>query len=211
MVTLDFYQKLARQLELYLIQKANFVLPVAGYDLIVLLPVNAYSYDEKRTLLVSAASLDNVPLKTGLLGVLTKLRDGLSFEEYSSIFNVDIIESSAQVVQQLNASRLNPQFTDGDFEAPIQRIGGVTNQMITVIRSTVLNRLVPGEALSINLIDGSTMHGVIKHIKPLRDDAEVFVQTSDGLSSCLFTNLKELYHPARATAFIAAPAGNGAS
>lgn len=201
MVAIDFHLKLTRQLELYLLQQANFQLPVAGYALIALLPVNADSYDDNRTLLVSAASLDALPRRAALHGLLTQLLSGLSFEEYSSIFNVEIIDSKADIVAKLSASQLYPHLTDGEFEVSIQRIGGVTNQLITVIRSRILAYLSTNESWTFELTDGSKILGEIRQIVPLEQDATVIVRTANGTHHINFADVKELRRPDQAVRF----------
>ena len=193
MVALDFYQKLTRHLELYLMQQANFKLPVKGYDLIALLPVSPdYMYDEKHTLLVSASQLNNISRRTGIYGLLSNLRSGLLAEDYSTIFNVDLIETNSNLVKRVNAHFA--QSEDRIYELPISFIGGVTNQSITVIKSTVLPQLQHQESYEIGLTYAGSFQGKLESIDPMEHDAGLLFSTPEGQRYCTFTDIERLKH-----------------
>ena len=191
MVTVDFYQKLARRLELYLLRQANYQLPIKGYDLILLLPIAPDSWDDKKTLLVSAEALATVPRWDATHEILLSLRQGLTDEEYLSIYNVDLIESSAYVVQQIK--RYMARREDGEIEAPISLIGGVTNQTVTVIKSTILEQLqLGGRYLAEPNYGHGEITGVLTNIEPEQDDIWLHFDTVDGERTCTYTDLVSL-------------------
>ena len=191
MVTIDFSQKLVRCLELYLLKRANFKLPVRGYDLILLLPIAPDSWSEKRTLLVSASDLLAVPRWDATYELLAALRAGLSDDEYLFISNVDLIEPSACVVQQVKRYVANRE--EGEVDAPISLIGGVTNQIITAINSTVLDELALSRSYDVALADG-VISGELTALRPNDNasDAELSFSTASGPATCLFSSIVRL-------------------
>ena len=188
MVTVDFYQKLARRLELYLLRLANYQLPMNGFDLILLLPIAPDSWDDKKTLLVSAKALATVPRWDATYEILSLLRQGLNDEEYLSIYNVDLIEPSAYIVQQVK--RYVDRREDGEIDAPISLIGGVTNQTITAIKSTILEQLqIGGRYLAEPVYGHGEIIGVLTKIEPVQDDVWLRFDTVDGERTCTYTDL----------------------
>lgn len=189
MVTVDFSQKLVRQLELYLLQQANYVLPINGYDLILLLPIAPDSWSDKRTLLLSSLVLSKATRWDATYAILSLLRQGLTQEEYLSIYNVDLIEPTAYTVQQIK--RYIARREDGEIEAPISLIGGVTNQIVTAIKSTILEKLALGQAYQVELLE-ATFDGQLVSIGPQHDDVVMVFDTETGRRSCLFSELVQL-------------------
>lgn len=189
MVTVDFYQKLTRRLELFLLHQASYQLPTHGFDLILLLPIAPDSWDDKKTLLVSADALTNIPRWDATYAILSSLRQGLSDEDYLSIYNVDLIEPSAYLVQQIK--RYMARREDGEAEIPISLIGGATNQTITAIKSTVLEQLQVGRHYRVELTHGEVA-GVLTKIEPEQHDVWLHFAAADGEKTCAYSDLVSL-------------------
>ena len=160
MVTIDFSCKLIRSLEAHLLKLGQYQLPTAGYDLVMLLPIAPNDWSGYRALLVSAAAFAGDARWGTTRDLLGALRESMTDDEYISIYNVDVIEPTAEVVQQVRRY-LSRQDADGEYDAPISLIGGVTNQTVTLIKSTVLPKLVPGQQRSVSLLSGESFRGTL--------------------------------------------------
>lgn len=189
MVTLDFSQKVVRRLELYLLELAAYQLPVAGYDLIMLLPVAPDFWNDQRTLLVSAPAFVDKPLLEVLGGLIGTLRGGLNDEEYLTIYNVDVIDPAEAVVQRVQQYLKKRE--EGETEASVSLIGGTTNQTLTAIKSTVLEKLTLGQAYRVELLE-ATFDGQLVSIGPQSNDAVMVFDTETGHRNCLFSELVQL-------------------
>lgn len=192
MVTINFSQKLVRHLELYLWQANDFKLPASGYDLVLLLPISPDSWSDKQTLLLSASSLFRQSRWDTTYGVLKTLRAGLGDEDYLSIFNVDIIEPDAYVVQQVKRYVAN-QF-DGEISAPISLIGGTTNQLITIIKSTILDSLKLNRTFKVKTLD-TIFNGELQAIIPINNsniNVRFRFKTQSGEQECLYSDIEWL-------------------
>ncbi|RZK22346.1 MAG: hypothetical protein EOO56_08870 [Hymenobacter sp.] len=192
MVTVNFSHKLIRHLELYLWQANNFKLPASGYDLVLLLPVSPDIWSDKQTLLLSASSLFRQSRWDTTYGILKTLRASLNDEDYLSIFNVDIIEPDAYIVQQVKRYTAN-QF-DGEINAPISLIGGVTNQSITAIKSTTLDKLKLNCSYSIRTLNNN-FSGILQSIIPIGNntvDVQLHFKIQKGEYDCLYSDIEQL-------------------
>lgn len=193
MVTTDFSQKLTRHLELYLWQLNGFSLPVCGYDLLLLLPISPDSWSDKRTLLLSSSALFKQSRWETTHGILAALRNSLEEDEYLSLFNVDLIEPTAYVVQQVK--RYVKSRADGEIEAPISLIGGVTNQFITAIKSTVLDKLALNQSYEVKLLHEAAFEGEITSLSPLNNDhsdVQLVCRAAGKERSFLYSALEQL-------------------
>lgn len=190
MVTIDFSQKLVRRLEIHLLSLADYQLPIKGYDLILLLPIAPDSWSEKRTLLLSAASLLAAPRWDATYGVLSALRAGLDDEEYLSIYNVDLIEPSAFAVQRVKHYLADRE--DGESEAPIALIGGVTNQTVTAVKSTVLEKLVFQQNYEVTLGDARVFRGKFLKFLPTDQDVSLVFDADGDQRECFYSEISRL-------------------
>ena len=203
MVTIDFSCKLIRSLEAHLLKLGQYQLPAPGYDLVMLLPIAPNDWSGYRTLLVSAAAFSDDGRWDNTRGLLGALRESLTDDEYISIYNVDVIEPTAEVVQQAHRY-LSRQEADGEYDAPISLIGGVTNQSITLIKSTVLPKLVPGQQRVVGLLDGETFQGALVKAAEHENRARLLFHTSEGERWVDFADVKELRLSDRAVRFTTA-------
>lgn len=189
MVATDFSQKVVRRLEFYLLELAAYQLPVSGYDLIMLLPIEPDNWSSKRTLLVSAKALAGKPRSEAILGLILALRGGLNDEEYLTIYNVDVIDPAEAVVQRVQQYLKKRE--EGETEASVSLIGGTTNQTLTAIKSTVLEKLTLGQAYRVELLE-ATFDGQLVSIGPQSDDAVMVFNTETGHRNFLFSELVQL-------------------
>ncbi len=196
MVTLDFSQKVVRRLELYLLELAAYQLPVAGYDLILLLPVAPDFWNDQRTLLVSAPAFVGKPLLEVLGGLIGTLRGGISDEEYLTIYNIDVIDPAEAVVQRVQ--QYLKKRDEGETEASVSLIGGTTNQTLTAIKSTVLEELAREQPYRVELLE-ATFDGRLVSIGPQGNDAVLVFDTETGPRNCLFSELVQLHSASHAT------------
>jgi len=98
MVTVDFHQKLVRNLEKYLVRETGFKLIGRGYDLILFIPIDSTSFDSKSTLIISAKSLDDKRERTIIQHILTSFKSILNFTEFSLISSLQVVNSNSTLV-----------------------------------------------------------------------------------------------------------------
>lgn len=191
MVTIDFAQKLVRVLELQLLKQANYQPPVAGFEMVLLMPIDPNSWSDQRTLLLSVAGFERLSRWELTYQFLRALREGLTEEEYLSIFNLDFIEPEAPLVQRVQAY-IAP-LADGAHEVSIGLIGGVSPQFITVIKSTILEQLQVGKRYLAEPNFGyGEIIGVLTKIEPEQHDIWLHFDTADGERTCTYTDLVSL-------------------
>lgn len=191
MVTIDYFQKLTRLLELYLLKQSNGNLPIVGYKLIALIPVDPNSWVDRQTLLLSLPSLFDKSKREITRDLFHLLKQGLLDEEYLAIYNIDFLGEDSFSVERLNdweRSRLA-----GLFTAPISIIGGVSTQTITIIRSSILSRLVYYQPIRVALIDGRMISGkLIANLSLTETDVELTFETNGGSQTCWFTEIADI-------------------
>ena len=191
MVTIAFHQKILRNLEMYLIKESDYRLTGVGYDLILFIPTDYHSFDGRNMLVVSAKSLDNKREKNVVQDLLVSFKSVLSFEEFSIISSLKIINSNAPLVKNLNFAFPFQKRADVEYEINTT-VGGVTLQNARLVRSSVLPNLVMGKVCSIELSSGEIIRGEITGID---NDFQVSVapESSSDLSKikqkCSFTDI----------------------
>lgn len=190
MVALDSYQKLTRLLELYLLKQAGDSVPIPGYVLIAFIPVDPNSWVNRQTLLLSLPEVRETSQRAILRSLFVLLKQGLSEEDYLEIYNIDLIEANSFPVQRLNAWQ--PQRMDGIFSVPINLIGEVTAQTVTVIRSSILGKLTYYTPLRVELVDGDRFTGKLASIQYSEHDAQLDFETELGVRSCNYTTIVQV-------------------
>lgn len=190
MVTVDYYQKLTRLLELYLLKQTSSKLPGVGYKLIALMPVDPNSWVDQQTLLLSLPELATKSRRQLIHNLFVLLKQGLSEEEYLAIYNIDLISEDSFPVKRL--SDWEPQRTDTILSIPISVIGGVSSQTITVIRSKTLEKLTYSTPISVYHRHGEVIEGTMVKIEQTEADAQLTFETEAGFQNCLFTEIERV-------------------
>lgn len=160
MVTLDFHQKLLRNLEMYLLGEKGFALDGIGYELMLFIPTNYYEFDGRNSLVISAKALDNKREIMVLRELFTLLKDTLSLEEYTLISTINVVPTDSDLVRKLNFSFPFQQKTDVDYPLNAAIVGeGLQNARL--VRTSVLTNLVQGKLCRIDLNDGRELAGKV--------------------------------------------------
>ena len=191
MVTIAFHQKILRNLEMYLIKESNFQLTGVGYDLVLFIPTDYHSFDGRNVLVVSAKPLDDKREKNVVQDILVSFKSILSFEEFSFISSLKIINSNALLVKNLNFSFPFQKWSEVEYEINTT-IGGVTLQNARLVRSSVLPNLIPGKISSIELSSGKIITGEVIGIDShfqLSVLAEPGLDLSESKQKCLFADI----------------------
>ena len=188
MVTLDFHQKLLRNLEMYLLQQKNFALDGTGFELLLFIPTSYYEFDGRNSLVISAKALDNKREIMALRELFTLLKETLSLEEYTLISTINVVPTDSELVKKLNFSFPFQQKADVDYPLNTTAFGeGLQNARL--VRTSVLANLVQGKMCSVELNDGRELTGKVVGID---QEYQLTLENSDGerrTDSCAFGNI----------------------
>lgn len=194
MVAIDFRQRVVRCLELYLLQQTDFKLQGDAYELMLFVPVNYYSFNNRIGVVVSARQLNSKSEKEAVLGLLHMLKRFLSAEEYALVFTVNVIHTDSPLVQRLNAARPFQRTGDVEYDVSLTDRDGEP-QPATMIRSSVLPNLVVGQKRSIKLFSGGVIAGQVLSI-----DEEYQLHIDENLAgwtgrtvTCKFVDIESVH------------------
>lgn len=188
MVTLDFHQKLLRNLDMYLLKEKEFSLDGIGYELLLFIPTNYDEFDGKNSLVISAKALDSKRERVALQELFTLLGKALSFEEYSLVSTISVVPTDSELVRKLNFAFPFQQRADVDYSLNTTAFGeGLQNARL--VRTSVLANLVQGKMCSVELNDGRELTGKVFGID---QEYQLTLENPDGekrTDSCSFGDI----------------------
>jgi len=177
MVETIFIDKILKQLEKYLIRKNNYRLTGDNYGLILLEPSDKYISDTKYSLLISAKKLNGLSQKDVIKELLVDFKVVLKLEEYNALSRLNIIHSEDPLVK--NLSFMLGQHREEIIEINDMTIGGVKIDFAYLVKSLVLDKLIEGKAITIELINGQRINaGIIR----IDENFDIVHYTGKGLS-----------------------------
>lgn len=198
MVAVSFSQshrKLTRSLEMYLIQANNFALNGNNYRLILLVSNDDLLFNSKRSLILSAKVLDDKRERQVIQSILKLLQHQFSPEELSAISSINVVNSNAPLVRNLNTL---PREAIQDREVDINtEIGGVSIRNGTLISSSILSNLVAGKRRVVKLSSGEVLGGIIRKIDKdyLLSVETINLTTSEiNVKTCFFSDIVSVHH-----------------
>jgi hypothetical protein len=148
MVETIFIRTILKRLEKYLIKRNNFHLLGDTFDLILFVPSDKYLSDAKYSLMVSAKSLNTLHQKDVIIDLLNDFKGVLKFDEYNAISRLNIIHSDDPFVKNL---KLVFGFREEITEINEIPVGGVKIDYAFLVKSLVLDKLVEGRALIVEI------------------------------------------------------------
>lgn len=168
-----------KRLEKYLVKKNNFQLSGETYDLILFIPSDRYQSNNKFSLLISFNKLNNLNQKDVIKELLTDFKDVLKFEEYNAISRLNIVHSEDPFVKNL---KFVFAFREQILEINDIPIGGVQIDFAYLVKSLVLDKLIPNRALKMEILNEDNVRqtvnaGIIKIEKTF----DVLYYTGKGL------------------------------
>ncbi len=195
MVTVDFHQKLVRNLEKYLVRETGFKLTGRGYDLILFIPIDSTSFDSKSTLIISAKLLDDKRERTIIQHILTSFKSILNFAEFSLISSLQVVNSNSTLVKNMDFAFPFQRREDIEYEVNTT-IGGIPLYGARLVRSSVLANLITGKRCRIKLISGNILSGKVMGISEdyqvaieIESTAEIIPPTT----SCQFEDIVSVH------------------
>jgi hypothetical protein len=175
MVERIFINNIIKRLEKFLITKSNYRLIGNNYGLIILSPSDKYSSDNKFSLLISSEILDNYSQKEIIREILFDLKNILPFEEYNALSRLNILHSQDPFVKNINF--VFP-YRQKIIEINNITIGGVQIDFAYLLKSLILDKLIPNHIVFFELNDGHHMKAGIKRIE---SNFEIVHYTEKGL------------------------------
>ncbi len=174
-----YTHKILRQLEKFLILKNGFNLLGETYELILLIPSDKYSTDTKYSLIISAKSLNNFQQKDIIKEIFTAFKETLEIDEFNSISRINVIHTHDSFVRNL---KLMFGLREEIIELNNITVGGANIDFAYLIRSLVLDKLIAGRALNLEIIDPDGNLGHISAgIKGIDNSFNVVYYTGKGL------------------------------
>ncbi len=177
--SLTFMNKLRLQLEKFLIKKNDFQLLGETYDLILLIPADRYSTDIKYSLVVSAKTLNAIHQREVIKDILTYFKETLDSNEYNSITRINVINTEDPLVRNL---KMMFGFREEAYELNDITVGGIRISFAYLIKSLILDKLIEGNALKLQIIYpegniGDVNAGIIR----IERDFSIIYYTGKGL------------------------------
>jgi len=177
MVDSKFIFRVLKQLEKYLLRKSDFQLG-NDYDLILFVPPDRYTLG-KFSLILSAQKLNNPTQKEGITELLNYFKDSLSQEDYSAISRVNIFHTAEPFVKNMKLVFWTRQEI---LEIRDYPLGGVNIEFAYLVKSLVLDKLIPNQAVNMEIINEkneseSISAGIIK----IQENYNVVFYTGKGL------------------------------
>lgn len=164
-----------KELEKFLIKKSNFRLTGDSYDLILLVPDDKYSLNNKFSLYISSVVLNKFTQKEILLELLTEFKNILTIQDYNTLSRINLLNSKEPFVRNMN-------LIYGIRERIIQlneiRIGDMILDFAFLLKSLVLDKLIINRAAVFELNDGQVINAGIKRIEP---NFDIVYYTGKGL------------------------------
>jgi|GEM_PF-1701798 hypothetical protein len=177
--TLTYIHKLLRQLEKFLIEKNGFQLSGETYDLILLIPSDRYSTDIKYSLVVSAKTLNHFHQKEVIKALLTYFKETLDNNEYNSITRINVINTEDPLVKNL---KMMFGFREEAFELNDITIAGIRINFAYLIKSLILDKLIEGRALKLQIMDPEgNISDISAGIIRIERDFSIVYYTGKGL------------------------------
>ena len=184
-----YVHKLLRELEKFLIKKNEFHLSGETYEIILLIPTEKYSPDSKYSLVLSAKALNDFSQKDVIREIFTSFKEALDVNEYNSITRINVIHTADPLVKGL---KMMFGFREEMFELNNITVGGVNIDFAYLIKSLVLDKLIEGRALSLEIIDPEGNPGTIKAgIIRIDRDYKVVYYTGKGLKAIFAPDMSE--------------------
>lgn len=175
MVDSIFFRKVLNRLEKYLIRKSDYRLLGETYDLILLVPSDNYAANTSYSVILSSRIFDPQSQKDIIKDIFVFLNDNLLIGEYNRISRINIVNSGDSLVKNINFAF---KFRNMFFEIVDFPIGGVKIDNAILVKSLILDRLVINNAVSIRLVNGTSINvGIIR----IEEDYSVICYTAEGL------------------------------
>ncbi|MHA3787583.1 hypothetical protein ACX0HA_05170 [Flavobacterium hauense] len=187
MVNTTIFKIIENRLEKFLIYKNDFRLSGENYDLILFIPNDSY-LEPNYTLLVSAKRLNALSQRDILMELLSNFQNNLQPNLYNSISRVNIINSNDSFVKNLK------------FMFPIKNrlveindiaIGGVNVERAIFVKPLILDKLVEGKILGIEIRSNDEIKVVKALVVKINHAYDVTYLTDIGIRE-IAINLNDL-------------------
>ncbi|HEX7869467.1 MAG TPA: hypothetical protein VF455_05070 [Chryseobacterium sp.] len=189
MVAAKIINTVLKRLEKYLVRKNDFLLNGQTYDMILFVPTDKYLSDAKYSLLISSKHLNNLNQKEVIKELLNDFKEILKFEEYNSISRLNIIHSEDPLVKNL---KFVFGFRESIIEINNTLVGGVQIDYALLVKSLVLDKLVKGKALILEVLNQENIRqsinvGVIR----MEKNFDIVYYTGKGLREIWKTDMTD--------------------
>jgi len=188
MVENKFINTIIKRLEKYLIKKNNFHLMGDNYDLILLVPSYKYSSENKYSLIISSKLLNTYNQKDIIIELLSDFKEVLSFDEYNAISRLNIIHSEDSFVKNLKNNFI---FSENIIEINNIIVGGVTIEFAYLLKSLLLDKLIDGKALKLDIEVDNKNETINAGIIRIEKNFDVVFYTGKGLHDIFKPNMTE--------------------
>jgi hypothetical protein len=152
-----------KELEKFLIKKSNYRLNGENFDLILLIPTDKYSFDNKFSLYLSSAVLNKFSQKEIIMELLTDFKNYLTIQDYTALSRINILNNQEPFVRNMN---LTYGFRESIIQLEDTYIGDVKIDFAFLLKSLVLDKLIMNRAVLLELYNGQKMNAGIKRIEP---------------------------------------------
>ena len=174
---------IVKELEKFLIKKSNYRLKGESYDLILLVPTDKYSLDNKFSLYISSVVLNKFSQKEIIMELLTDFKNYLTIKDYTALNRINLLNTQEPFVRNMN---LIYSIREKIIQLNEIRIGDVILDFAFLLRSLVLDKLIVNHAVLIELDDGQKINAGIKRIEP---NFDIVHYTGKGLREMWKPNL----------------------
>lgn len=179
MVENQLIHAVLKQLEKYIVRKNNFQLIGETYDLILFVPSDKYQSNNKFSLLISYRKLDHLNQKDVIKEILTDFKEDLRLEEYNSISRLNIVHSEDNLVKNL---KFIFAFREQIFEIKDILIGGVQIDFAFLVKSLVIDKLIPNRALILEILTKENLKQTIDAgVLRIERNFDIIYYTGKGL------------------------------
>jgi hypothetical protein len=144
-------RNILRRLEIYYLKNQGFLLTGKSYDLILLISAESSYNSSKYSWIISAKFLDNRIEKEVINELLSDFNRILTYEEFSSVSRINVINSNHSIVNNL---RFVFPYQEDVIELNELSIGGVRFDKSFIIHSKILEKLKSGNVVQIVTCQG---------------------------------------------------------
>jgi hypothetical protein len=183
MVEQNVVNSIIKELEKFHIKKSNYRLNGENYDLILLIPTDKYSFDNKFSLYISSAVLNKFSQKEIIMELLTDFNNYLTIQDYTALSRINLLNNQEPFVRNMN---LAYGFRESIIQLEDTYIGDAKIDFAFLLKSLVLDKLVVNKAVTIELNDGQIINAGIKRIEP---DFDIIHYTGKALREMWGLNL----------------------
>lgn len=149
------------QLELYLIEKNNFMLNGIDYDLIMFTPQSEYQSKTSYILKVSSKAFDSRTEKEIITDIFDRFYANLPTDLLRQINSVQVLSTNSKFVENIKFSIPKAFFPLTMTKLPELWIDDTLIEQVYLVRSKLLPNLKLGKAVDINTKDGQSKTGLI--------------------------------------------------